>query len=324
MLKIKLIINDFYKRRIEPLKDQNWKAIALCVITASIFWFFNALNKDYTTKLQYPITFVYNSDSLISTVKLPSSIEINVSGGGWQLFRKSISFSNTPLSVELQDPTSVKYLTRYSLMPLISDQFRELNINFVDSDTIKLGFEVMEEQKLALQIDTTKLEYGELYEKSSPVNITPDSLIFKGPSSFFDTLSSVFTLSPEMHDIDDDVNTEVSLSDYLPKFVKTTPSAVEISFRVKEYDEMQITVPITEINFPDDSSIFLQKSKVKASFWILDSKRDELDIRDFFIIADYMGVNPMDSTLKLDVIQEPDYVKNVTLKDDRVQILRRK
>lgn len=315
------IVDDFYKRRIKPLKNQNWKAIALCVITASIFWFFNALNKDYTTRLEYPIIFEYNRDSIVSTVKLPSSVNINVSGGGWQLFRKTISFSNAPLIVTLEEPTEVNYLTRYSIMPLITDQFRELSINFVDTDTILLGFEPKTERTLALEVSNKNLNFSEYFEQLDEIAVDPDTITLSGPASFFDTLENSIEIAPELKGIDENIEARIRLSNYLPNHVKAEPSNVTLNIEVQEFQPMELMVPINKINFPTDTTTYLTEKEVLTTFWVLEERSGEVDVRDFFIIADYMGLNPMDSTLKLDLIQKPGYVQNVEIQPDRIKIV---
>src|SRR5687767_8995754 len=45
---------------------RNWKAVALCIFAATVFWLFNALNKSYTTNINLPLTFDYDQDSYIA------------------------------------------------------------------------------------------------------------------------------------------------------------------------------------------------------------------------------------------------------------------
>jgi hypothetical protein len=53
---------------------KNWKAVVLCVFAAMIFWFFNALNKNYTTNISFPIAFDYNDNVYIPIRPLPSEV----------------------------------------------------------------------------------------------------------------------------------------------------------------------------------------------------------------------------------------------------------
>ena len=62
----------------KPLRKANWTIILLCFSTAATFWFFNALNKVYTTRIDYPIELVYNKDSLVLVKEPPREIAINI------------------------------------------------------------------------------------------------------------------------------------------------------------------------------------------------------------------------------------------------------
>ena len=41
-------------------EKSKWRVVALCILGATTFWFFNALNKQYATRINYPIEFLYD------------------------------------------------------------------------------------------------------------------------------------------------------------------------------------------------------------------------------------------------------------------------
>ena len=87
---------------------KNWKAVVLCIFTATVFWFFNALNKDYTTTISFPLAFDYDRDRFIPVEPLPRDVRINVTGIGWNLFRRSTRVKVPPLVIPLDRPADVK------------------------------------------------------------------------------------------------------------------------------------------------------------------------------------------------------------------------
>ena len=62
---------------------RNWRAVVLCVFAATIFWFFNALNKSYTTNINFPLSFDYDRDNFVPVRNLPAQVRLNVTGNGW-------------------------------------------------------------------------------------------------------------------------------------------------------------------------------------------------------------------------------------------------
>jgi hypothetical protein len=50
---------------------RNWKAVALCIFAATVFWFFNALNKNYTNNINLPMVFDYENEKYVAIRPLP-------------------------------------------------------------------------------------------------------------------------------------------------------------------------------------------------------------------------------------------------------------
>jgi len=106
--------------------NKNLKVVLLCVIGATTFWFFNALNKNYTTDMRYPVVFEYDSDSSVLVRKLPEFIEINVSGGGWELLRTTIWFNRNSLIIPIENPFNTSFISGQQLFILLNN---DLNNN---------------------------------------------------------------------------------------------------------------------------------------------------------------------------------------------------
>src|SRR5690348_17618570 len=83
---------------------RNWKAVVLCVFAATVFWFFNALNKNYTANITFPLGFKYREDGYIPVRPLPDTIKVNFTSNGWNLFRRSIGIKVEPLFIPLERP----------------------------------------------------------------------------------------------------------------------------------------------------------------------------------------------------------------------------
>src|SRR5688572_25830847 len=117
---------------------RNWKAVVLCVFTATVFWFFNALNKTYTTNINFPLTFDYDKENFIPVQSLPQTVRLNVTGNGWELFKRSTGVKQDPLQLPLERPGEIKKIEGSGLRLPFSSQVDGLQINHVLSDTIHI------------------------------------------------------------------------------------------------------------------------------------------------------------------------------------------
>ena len=96
-----------------PNLRKDFKVVIVCIITAATFWFFNALNKTYTTTLSYPVEIDYGVDSLMLTGELPEVLLAEVEGGGWGLMR--YRYVLDPVRLSLTEPFSKPFFTREEL-----------------------------------------------------------------------------------------------------------------------------------------------------------------------------------------------------------------
>ena len=177
-------------------KKESWRVVLLCLLAGTTFWVLNALNKSYTTKINYPITFlVDNLDSLVVVEELPEKIEIDVSGGGWNLLRKTYWFNINPINIPLNNPTQVKYILGSSLVPLIAEQLSEVSLNYVATDTLFIDIEKRIKKKVGVVVDSMQIDVNPPYRIISNISIDPDSISFEGPTSLVEALSDSILLS---------------------------------------------------------------------------------------------------------------------------------
>jgi len=304
-----------------PFDKKNAKAIFLCLITAFIFWLFNSLNKEYTARIDFPITFVYNTDSLISLDKLPSRISVNVTGGGWTLLRRSVGLSDKPLEIDLEDPTSQKYLTQYSLLNIATDQLEELTVNFIINDTIYFNIERKVQKAVMIELDTSALNIAEDYEIVSGITIQPDSVQLTGPESVIEGLKGIIKLPVPDSNIDQDYSEEIPVSLGVPDIVKSEPENVNVYFQVEEFQTRDIQQKIERINFPNKSLFLLSDANVDLNVYYPVSKSEEMDTSKLKVIADYNKLNKGDSTIRLEFQNIPSFVRSFNPSRSTVKVI---
>ena len=288
---------------------------------ATTFWFFNSLNKDYSTSLEYPVRFVYNQDSLISVRVLPSSIDLDVSGGGWNLLRTEALFNPKPLEIALENPVGIPYLSWLQMLPSIREQLSDLSINQVLQDTLRIQIEPILSNKIRLWVDTTKIKLEDNFRLISAVSLQMDSITLIGPKSFIDTLDSTFELQILEGGIDDNFDESVIVVVPKPQLIHSIPPAVRAGFEVDRFDELQIEVPIEIINFPTDSSYYLAESHVMLHFTVQRSLQMDYVKTDFGVFVDFNTLNVEDSTTSVSLLHFPEEVVNVRIEKKEIRVL---
>ena len=304
----------------DPKRFSGWKVVILSFIGATTFWFFSALGKQYSYRIEYPIEFVFNTDSLIAVKKLPEIVDIDVSGGGWDLFKQSLWFGTDPVIFELDNPAAIRYLTRPTILPIITEQLGEYRINYLFTDTLFIDINRKSSKKIQLTVDSMKVSMDDNFRITSSIRMIPDTAIVYGPTSFLDTLNALHTVPLEVDEIDKNFDRFVKLN--IPEIldIHSDPPTVNVQFEVERFIIMSIPAVVEMLNFPKDSSAYVTNPSVTIQFVVQESLKEEFFSNDFKVVVDYSMINKQDSIAPAVVVFQPENALEVEVLPDSLAI----
>lgn len=227
---------------------KNWKAVVLCILAATVFWFFNALNKSYTTNISFPITFDYDEEHYIPVKTLPSSVRMNVNGSGWDLFRRSMGFKVAPLVISLEKPAEVRKIVGATLPGVFAGQLEKLKINFVITDTVRLAFSEKVKKKFNVQIDSASQYVHPDFGLAETPRITPDTVWLEGPKEIINALPEILPITLKEKNLRRDFKDDVELG--LNNAVSSNPQKFKVELNVVGFTELNKRVKLDFLNIP--------------------------------------------------------------------------
>ncbi|MBU2884495.1 hypothetical protein KO507_01805 [Gilvimarinus agarilyticus] len=301
-----------------PGLKENWKVVLLSILGATTFWFFNAMNKSYSTRLDYPIAYEFNQDSVVVVDPLVKNVKIVVTSGGWNLLRKTLRINATPILVPLDNPTEIRFLTRSSLVPMISEQLDGLKLTYVVTDTLFFNIQEKVTKKLAIQVDSINIPLKDSYRLTSRIRIANDSATFSGPKSYMDSLDQSVLIRFTDKNIDSNFDEELGYQ--LDKIVKSTQKETNVKFDVARFLYKDITIPIEFLHFPEDSSAVASQSDIKIYYTINENFEDEVSESDFSVTVDYTMMNDRDSTITPILMYAHDKALDIVLALDKLSV----
>ena len=285
---------------------------------AATFWLFRALNKSHSALISYPIEFVFNVDSTVVMNPLPTTIKIDVSSGGWNLFRRTLIFSIDPIKVELDNPSEVNFLTQSFLSPIVEDQLKGLTINYIVTDTLFLSIERKITKRMRLKVDSLSLPLEEDHQLISNITIQPDHVVLIGPESIINSFETDFYITLDENNIDEDFDGRVEVPIVFEDLIQSDPSEVNVSFEVDKFKNVKIGVPIILQNFPSNRVTTLLDSIVNVNYRVKESFKEEFSSEDFYVVLDYDFLKT-DSLGVPVLIKYPDTLRTVSMDPQKVR-----
>jgi hypothetical protein len=297
---------------------KNWKAVVLCLFAATVFWFFNALNKSYSANINFPLEFEYNQENYIPVKSLPTAIRMNVSGLGWDLFRKSSGLKVPPLVIPLEKPIEVNRIVGSTLPALFAAQLEGLQINFVLADTLYVEIDERFKRKFNLKVDSVWRYLNPDFGVINQIKLVPDTVWVEGPKKIINTLPEVITLALPQSNIDGDFIGEVEIVFPSNNLIKRDPPVVEISFDVEKLMEINDRVQLKVINALPRLRNTLNITEVNCIFRLPLSLVNTLSIDSLEAVIDLKDVPSGSHKIVPEIVGLPDHARLV--KVDTVRI----
>ena len=297
--------------------------VVLCVAAATTFWVLNALNKDnYSTIVDYPVQWEYDQKNFIPVKSLPNSIQIEISGNGWDLLRKYFKIGGTPYIIQLNSPAEKKYLLTADLKRSLGEFITPTQLQNVIGDTIHYQIDRIVTKTLRPVLDTLGYSLDKNIALEGKVNFIPDQLEMTGPSSVLEAFDGKYPVVLNATKINSDYSGKVSLTvdESLAKLVQLKQKEIQVSFSVLTYLEGNKRLKIRKVNFPNTVSLPNEDLVPVLSYLIEEANLPQLKDLKFEAILDYRKRNRADSTLQLEVSPNPNFLKEVRISPPQIKL----
>lgn len=295
---------------------RNWRAVVLCVFTAVIFWLFNALNKTYTTNISFPLAFDYDDENYIPVEGLPPDVRLNVTGNGWELFKRSAGVKMEPLQIPLDRPGEIKKIEGSGLRYSFADQLGGLEINHVLNDTLYIDLEPRAGRWIKLAVDSVQYNLKTGFGLASEIVIEPDSTYIEGPERLVRRIRVPVKLSIPQRNIDEPYQESISVELPYEDVITRRPETVSVRFDVQEMITVEDSIGLALENIPPAVSDVMNSGKIPVRLSIPESYMDDLkmdslkavlDLKDFKggrekILPRVDGMPPFSAVLSIDSV----------------------
>ena len=306
--------------------DKNVFIFLFFFIISTVFWFINALDNEYTTKIMQPVRFVNFPEDKIIHGDLPSVFVLTVKGRGFDIWKHQASFSKTSLVIDLKKKSFSKieeenrfYFLTYGYKSKIEEQINSrLELLSVSPDSIYVDLVAIVNKKVPV-ILSGMLEYEKQYTCIDPIRIMPDSVEISGPSSLIDTVTAVYTEDFVLKKISNAITFESNLMVENDCVLKTTK--VKIHVPVEKYTEASFKISIECINQPDSIELKIFPAQLKVSYFVSLAEYHKIDKKQFKAIVDFSEKRIQKGKMQVKLVTYPDKIINLDYFPRRVDFI---
>ena len=301
-------------QRISPKKLSNLKVVVLCIAAATTFWILNALNKDdYNTIVDFPVEFVYDQNQFVAVAGLPKTLEIEISGNGWDLLRKYFNFNSDSYPIELTNPAARNYILTGDLKRSLGEFLSPTQLVSVLKDSLKFNIDKIKTIKVKPVLDSSSFSMANNFRIADQITFTPGTINLTGPTSILDSLEENFPVTLDENRINKPINKEIALTvpEELNKLVRIEQPKVTVKFDVVEFLEGNKRLKIKRLNFPKSVALADEDVMIMISYLVDERKSAELKDLEFEAVLDYYKRNKEDSTITVQVRPMPDFLEQV-------------
>lgn len=289
-----------------------------------LMWFLIKLSEDYTYKVTFKVNYKnIPEDKLLLNTPL-SSVDAIVSATGFKIFNYNLFKRSIDIDLSAYDnPGKGFYIVESDLEEEIEDQYSELPLRRVLTDTIHIQFGVNKEKYVKIVPDLN-LNFESDYELYSDVKVVPDSMWILGPENIVDSIDVLRTVEYFGNNINENINTTLAIT--LPEHsdrLNFQTKNVNVSAQVEKFSEKIIQSPVIVKNVPDSLSVRTFPTTVNILVRTALKDLKKITPEDFVVVSDYE--TPTEgSKLKLEIDQAPDIVGEVKLQIEEVEFLLKK
>ncbi len=301
--------------KFNKLKNNKQVVIYLvCLLIATVLWFLNALEKDYSTSIWYPVRYIDPPNQQFLSNEPPSKLELKVDAHGFTLLRYKMSLTFSPILLNLSSITkdtpsnngSYSIPTQSLLRIIRSQVSNEITVREVNPEILLIDLDSLKSKVITVKA-AVDFSFKPQFNLKTPVSLSPAEVNITGPAHTIDTLRFLYTESKTFDDLD--ISVERNLNILHPKNTSIVPKNVLLKIDVEKFTEKEIKVPIQIKNKPDNAKIKLFPSEVKISCLVGLSNFENITSNDFKAVVDYNSITGESTNLAINIESQPKFIE---------------
>ena len=311
---------DKLKSSIKSLKQNHDLLVFLIfLVLSTALWFLNALRKEYTTTISYPVKYVDFPKDFILLGKPQNKVQLRIKSLGYTVLPYHLGKILDPEHLQVSSFKRIQkgdqygaYIATREILKEISDKLSNgVELIEIFPDTLFVNFEKKEHKKVAVRFDS-ELTFEQQFYQSGEITIKPDSVEIAGPSSLVDSVQYVYAAFNNSDPLQDSLVRNVGLRTI--NDIEIKPNRVVVNIPVEPFTQKKLRIPVEYLNLPDSLTLKTFPGDINITFTVAASRFNDIAAKDFIAIVDFSQneSSSLPDRLKVKLEKQPEGIKSVT------------
>jgi len=305
--------------------DRRIIVFLICLVIATALWFLNALGKNYSATITYPVKYINAPKNQFLADITPVKINIEADGQGFTLLRhKLLSFSPITLDVmeitkNLESKSGTYSVLSKNLVGNIAEQLNnDIKITSITPEILEIVLDSLISKTVPVELDIN-VDFVPQFNLKSAIATNPEKVNITGPTFVLDKISAVKTKVNIINKLEASIRQEIDLIH--PGKTTISPGKVTLIIEVEKYTEKELKIPIEIKNKPDKVRIKLFPSEAKVLFTVGLSRFENIKPSDFGASVDYNSIVNDVNNLNITLYKIPEFIQGVRFSPEVVEFL---
>lgn len=306
------------------LKKRKVKIFLVFLFCSASAWFISKLSEPYISTTTFALNYTNTSDDLLLVNSSQDRIDVKLEAVGFQFL--GFNFKKKDVAIDLIAVVKEGrqyYLPFQKYKTQIEKQLpSSMRLIDIEKDTLFFDFQEVISKEVPVK-PQLQLNLAQNYLLDGKLEITPSTVIIKGPRNEVDTISYVKSSRIDLTDLTSDFSRKATLS--IPvglRYTSFSATSVTLAGKVTRFSEKMISVPIKVLNLPNGTAIKMFPDKVSILCKGTLNSLKNLKESDFEVIADFgKGKNNKSKELTLNLLEKPKKLASAVLQETHVEYI---
>ncbi len=302
----------------EKVNRDKWLFL-ICVIVAIVFWAMQKLSNNYSFTQVYSVSYIIPDGKVFKKPPV-TSVEVTLTGIGWDIVNKSAKNIGDKIEVELSADNS-QLIPATAISEKINSLLASDEISVAQIKPSNISISLVDQAKKKVPVvSKLNIEFLPSFYIKSPIHFTPDSVVITGSYQAIKNITKWNTEILNINKLNRNIyDMPIQLEAPKTDLIRLDHDMVRMNLEVEEFTEKSFTLPIKIKNA--DNKVISIPNTVDVKCVVGISKYDILteDDIELYINLDESLVSNSINVVPISVSRMPVYIRNISYQPSSAQ-----